>query len=224
MKTRIKVLQEAEDISLVTLFDLKTALGFDQSDTTKDDQLELLIKWSSGEIATLCNRVFAQETIEETFRDTNGMTGDLYLSHYPIKQISSVTDNDAVLTEDIDFEVDVRPGKISSLTGSWTGPVVVSYVGGYELPFDGSSTTASAIALAQAAMLLTKEAYYAVVRGDATVRMIGHKETSIIYFDPNAALRMGAGGGGGTPGSGAAGSPAKRAVSDMLRHFMRFPV
>ena len=215
MKTRLKILKEAEDVSLVTLLDVKTALGF-AIDLSKDDQIELLIKWASGEIATLCNRVFAQETVEETFRELPG-GDDIYLSHYPIQEITSVSCNGAGLLEDADFEVDARAGKLTSF-GGWVNPVVVSYIGGYELPFDAP------LALAQATMLLTKEAYYAMVRGDATVRMIGHAEARIIYFDPNAALRLGAGGGGGAPGSGAVGSPTKRAVQDLLRHFMRFPI
>jgi hypothetical protein len=66
--------------------------------------------------------------------------------------------------------------------------------------------------------MLMREAYDAGVRGDATVRMIGHKESRIIYFDPNALAKSV--GGGGTSG----GTAAQRASRDLLDHFTRFEV
>ena len=62
---------------------------------------------------------------------------------------------------------------------------------------------------------MLREAYYASVRGDATIRMIGHKESRIIYFDPNVLAKSAGGGGTG-------GSPAQRAVHDLLSHFTRY--
>jgi hypothetical protein len=59
--------------------------------------------------------------------------------------------------------------------------------------------------------LLGREAYYASVRGDSSVRMIGHKESRIIYFDPNSASSK----------SGSAGSATFRAAADLLSHFTR---
>jgi hypothetical protein len=85
----------------------------------------------------------------------------------------------------------------------------IEYSGGYNLPDEAPP------ALKQAATMLMREAYYAGQRGDASVRMIGHKESRVIYFDPNAAARSAGGG-------GSAGSPAQRAAHDLLTHFTRY--
>jgi hypothetical protein len=99
-------------------------------------------------------------------------------------------------------------GKLTSPGAAFTEQTVIDYSGGFNLP------TESPPALKQAAIMLIREAYYASVRGDATVRMIGHKESRIIYFDPNVLARASAGGSGGTP--------AQRAVNDLLTSFTRY--
>jgi hypothetical protein len=89
----------------------------------------------------------------------------------------------------------------------------VTYTGGYELPFE------SPPALRQAAILAVREAYYASIRGDATIRMVGHKESRVIYFDPNAALKAISG-----SGSGGGGSAATRSMKALLERFTRMEV
>lgn len=219
MQSVVEVSVPGDDISLVTLYEAKVALGIAQSDTSKDDQLELLIKWASADIETLCNRVFAKETMQETVLDV-GSSSRLYLSHWPIRSIESVRNDsgDLFTSGDGDFIVDNAYGYIRKLGGDlWDDTMIVSYTGGYDLPFEAP------VSLQRAALLMAKEAYYSVLRGDSTVRMISHKESRIMYYDPNAALR-GGGGGGGTPGSGNVGTQTQRAVNDLLRRFMRFCV
>jgi hypothetical protein len=214
MQTIIEVLKPATDLSLITLFEAKNALNLSSSPTylansdTYDDLLDFIIKRASDEVARYCNRVFAQETVTETFIGMSETT-KLFLERYPVKEIISVTSDGAELAE---CKLDKLTGKLICLSGTFADPTVITYTGGYELPFE------SPPALRQAAVLAAREAYYAALRGDATVRMIGHKESRVIYFDPNAALKAVSG------GSSGGGSAATRSMKALLERFTRWEV
>jgi hypothetical protein len=213
MQETLSVIKEADDISLMTLYYARLGLNLALStDPTIDEQLEMFIRWSSDEIAKLCNRVFARETVDETFRDFGDTQNRIFLSHYPVVEITNVTEDGVVLVPAVDYELDVRSGCLTRLgSAQWLDPVVVSYTGGYNLPYDAPE------ALQQATLLMIREAYYAAIRGDATIRMIGHKEARVIYFDPNA--RSGAVGGGS---GGGGGSVARRTIDNLLKKYTRF--
>jgi hypothetical protein len=153
--------------------------------------------------------VFARETVEETWRDFTGDELRVWLTHYPVSDIESVSSGDAEVSPE-DYEIDLGTGKLRLLTGSWSEPVVVTYTGGYNLPFE------SPLGLQQATLLVTREGYYAASRGDATTRMVGHKESRVTYFDPAALARASISGGG------AGGSPARRSIDNLLKHYTRF--
>lgn len=204
------ILVPAKDISLVTPYETRLALNLmSSSDPNLDDMLELLVKWSSDEIATQCSRSFAKETLIETFREINLNCSRLFLSHWPIVSIDSVVENGATLVEEVDYSIDFEEGKLFRIGSSWSDSTVVTYTGGYELPFEAPP------ALQQAAILTVREAYYAAKRGDATIRMVSHKEARVIYFDPNVLAAKAVSGGA---------SPARRAISDLLQCFMRFEI
>ena len=82
----IKVLVPADSYALLTLEELKVILNVPLTDTSEDLQLNIWIEQYSDVIATMCNRVFGYETVEETWR------GDLppfdaprlFLTHYPV--------------------------------------------------------------------------------------------------------------------------------------------
>src|SRR5262245_49588098 len=216
MQITLRVIEPAPDHSLVTLYDAKTALNIKQTDDTHDDQLQLFIRWASGEIETYCNRFFAREKVSETFREINWRADRrIFLTHYPVElaDIESVTTSGGT---DIQYDLDSRSGTLYAVNAAWTEPVTVTYIGGYEVPVK------SPLALQQSCLLLTREAYILAKRGlltgDAAVRMLAHKESRVVYYDPNAGLNAAAG------SIGSVGSPTKRAVFDLLRHFMRFPV
>jgi len=215
MQITMRVIEEAPDHSLVTLYDAKTALKIAQSDATRDDMIQLFIKWASGEIETYCNRIFAREKVSETFREINWRSDKrIFLSHYPVEQ----SDIDSVTTDggtDIQYDLDSRSGTLYAVNGPWAEPVTVTYIGGYEVPVKAP------LAVQQSCLLLTREAYIQAQRGLVTggVRLISHKESRVAYFDPNALL-----GGAGAGTLGMIGSATQRAVFDLLRHFMRFPV
>ena len=100
-------------------------------------------------------------------------------------------------------------GKLTLPSGASREQTVIAYSGGYNLPDEAPP------ALKQAAMMLMREAYYASVRGDATVRMIGHKESRIIYFDPNLLARS-------MRRHGPAARRRNAPSHDLLTHFTRY--
>lgn len=206
-----KIIKPAADISLLTPYEARLGLNLlSTSDANLDDMLELLVRWSSDEISTLTGRDFAKETLVETIREINWDCNKIWLSHFPVVSIDEVKVGDTVMIEDTDFALDEDAGKIIRLNGTmWSDTVEVTYTGGFDLPFEAPP------ALQQAAILLVREAYYAAKRGDATIRMVGHKEARVIYFDPNAlALKAGS----------SAGSPARRAIDNLLKCYMRFEI
>jgi hypothetical protein len=211
MQTSLTVITPAQDISLVSLYEAKIALNLgSSSNPALDDQISLMIEWSSAEIAAMCNRTFAKETVTETFRDVDTFSNRrIFLSRYPVISVSNVDEDGDVLVVGDHYDIDSGSGTITRMDSAWLSPSSITYTGGYDLPNN------SPRALRQAAILMVREAYYASVRGDASVRMVAHKESRIIYFDPNALAVKAAGGGAG-------GSPARRAVGDLLKHFTRF--
>ncbi len=215
MRSVVSVTTPAKAHNLVTPYEVKVGLKISTSDDTYDEMIEMLIDQASQEIATICNRVFAKETVVETLRDIPEDRVELFMSRYPITKVNSVTENGTALTEGTDYEMEAVTGRLIRLDSVWTEPVIVDYVGGYECPFDVPDD------LRRAAMMYTREAYYQVIRGDQSVRMISHKESRIIYFDPNTALRgLGAGGGGMSMFA----TPTQRALRNMLNHYTRFAV
>lgn len=208
MISSVIVLEPAEIFDLLTLQEAKVNLGLASTDTSLDEKLEFLIARASGEMATLCDRVFAKERVLEIFYDV-GTAQRLYLSRYPVKpsDIESISENGTLLTT---YDVHEESGRITKWTGAFAGPVAVTYRGGYELPFEAP------LALRQAALLSTTTAYYAGVRGDSSVSSLSHKESRITYFNPSTQPSGGGGGGGMVTGS--------RAISDLLVHFMRIQI
>jgi hypothetical protein len=213
MQSSIEVVTEAKETALLTLHDAKIGLNMLITGTAaSDDQVELMIKWASNEISTLCNRVFAQETVIETILDLEATR--IYLSHYPVKKITEVNENGVVLST-TDYNLEAKTGKLTRLGGVllWTMPTVIKYTGGYDLPQKAPPD------LAAAALLVTREAINAARRGDSTIRSISHKESRIMFFDANLVAAKLAGG-----GSGAGGSAARRSIADLLKRYTRFEV
>lgn len=206
------VIEESPDNSLLTLYEARLVLNLVAStNEVLDDQIEMLVKWISDEIAIACNRQFGRETIEETFRELN-VSKRLYVADYPIVGIDSLVENGVTLIEDQDFEIDSDSGTITRLGGKiWIEPVVVSYTGGYDLP-NGAPDS-----LKQAAMFMTREGYFQMIRGDASIRMVAHKESRIIYFDPSMQAKAAMGG-----SSGGYGSPALKRTGEILKAYTRF--
>ncbi len=210
MQSTIVVVTPAASIDLISLDEFKRALNI--TNTTQDEMLAELITRVSGEIAAYCNnRVFGFEQVVETFTEISDSTRRLFLARFPVAQdgITDIQSGGGPLPAPDAVMLDSLWGKLTlPAGGSFVEQAVISYSGGYNLPDEAPP------ALKSAAVMLMREAYYASKRGDASVRMIGHKESRVIYFDPNAAARA--------AGGGVAGTPAQRAASDLLTHFTRY--
>jgi len=197
-----KILVPATSHALISLDELKTALG---GESGNDEQMQWLIDTQSAVIARMCNRIFAKETLIETWRELGDRR--LYLTHWPVKEadIASVTTNGSDRLND--WELDEREGKLSIFTGR-TEPIRIEYTGGYELPDEAPLPLKQAVAL----MVNTSksEAAAASLSG---VRMISHKESRVMFHSPTS--------GGSSGGSSTTTSQAQDTVKALLGHYVK---
>jgi len=213
----IKLLEPADSYALLTLAELKAAYAIPPTDITRDAQLQMLIDQYSDVIATMCNRVFAKEKVQETWRgNTTPLDcARIYLTHYPVAEgdVESVAAPDGTLIDPSAYELDNAQGKLL-LLGGFAEPVVVTYTGGYDLPEEAPP------ALKQACQLLVQAgsamlSYGLMARGN--VRSVSHKESRVMYFDPNAAANKASSGKSPLTVAGAT-------VDALLSHYIRFQV
>jgi hypothetical protein len=192
----VNVITPAVSYDLATLDEIKTLIGISLTNTSEDAVLALWITQYSDVIATLCNRVFAKETVAETWRgdtmpyDTDN--GRIYLTHYPVASadITSVTgpDGSSLIGG---YELENHSGKMQFFTTAWGEPIRVTYSGGYNLPDETPP------ALKQALALLVQNARIWQSRAlTSGVRSISHRESRVQLFDINAAIAKMAGGAG----------------------------
>lgn len=215
MQSTIVVTEPATSIDLITLDEFKRALNLTTTTTETDQALSELITRVSAEIAAYCNnRVFGQETVIETFTEIPPEQRRLFLARFPILTVpDDITgiDNDGTTIDPADTLIDALWGKLTLRNGgAFMEETTIEYTGGYNLPDEAPP------ALKQAAVILMREAYYASLRGDQSIRMLAHKESRIIYFDPNTLAKAAMSGGG------VSGTAAQRAVHDLLTHFTRY--
>lgn len=173
----VNVLTPATSFSLVTLAELKVALGGATGTAATDAQYQWLIDANSETVSDICTRVFAKERVVETWRDL--VDRRVFLTHFPVKadDIESVTT--AGLTQ-VGYELEEESGKLS-LFASQSEPIIITYTGGYELPDEAP------LPLRQATVLLsaTWKAQLAMVQVTG-VRMIAHKEARVMFHTPTA--------------------------------------
>ena len=189
--TTIKVITPATSFALMSLDEVKAAFGIPLTDTSRDAQLQMLIDQYSDMIATACNRTFAKETVEEIWRGDPPPYENyrIFLSHWPVApdDVESVYAPDGTLLDPAGYEIETASGKLT-LLGTAAQPIRVTYTGGYILPDETPP------ALKAALQLLIQSAAAQLSRGLTTgVRSISHKESRVMYFDPNAANKTGHG-------------------------------
>jgi hypothetical protein len=210
------VIVPADSYDLATLDEIKAMIGIAPTDTSEDAVLAIWITQYSDIIATLCNRVFAYEQVQETWRgdtkpyDTD--SGRIFLTHYPVSptDIVSVTGPDGSdLSQS--YELEQKSGKMQFFNISWSEPIRITYSGGYLLPDDAPP------ALKQALALLVQIARVWQSRSlTAGVRSISHRESRVQFFDIFQELgKMGAPGPLGM---------ANGMVNTLLYKYMRFYV
>jgi hypothetical protein len=171
----VDVITPADSFDLVSLAEVKAFLQI--GDTTNDERLKILITFSSLLIADLCDRVFGEEEVSETFYLGSGETiGSLNLNRYPVVGIADINGS-------TDFTLDREAGIIR---GSWAGDTVVTYTGGYLLPDEAPK------ALSMAALDTIRTAYYAGatagVGGGGAIRMISDNASGSVSFWPPAGM------------------------------------
>jgi hypothetical protein len=200
-------------IDLLSLDELKLAMGIPPTDTAQDAQLSMWITRFSDVIATTCNRVFAYGQVIERWQCLQ--SNRIFLTRYPVKaaDVTSITvgpDTSAIeLDPATDWILEEPSGKIE-LLGNKSQPITVTYSGGFNLPDEAPP------ALKQACELLVWEWRAIAMRlALGGVSSIRHKESDVRYFDPLALLR-------GKNGIGWAGSES--AINALLMHYVRLQV
>jgi len=208
----IKIIEPADSFALMTLDEIKIMLGIPSGDIASDEQLEQLIDWYSAYVSQIANRVFAREKVRETWRDVQDRR--LFLSHWPVKEedIESVEAPRGSLITGEDYELEEGSGKLS-LFGPRTEPIVVTYTGGFNLPDEAPDDLKNA-----AGILVRRGRTEAQREATAGIRSISHKDSRVMFFDPNQAS-----GGGSSSGAGVS-SETLRTVHALLYHYSRLEV
>lgn len=196
MQSDVVVTGEADSYDLTVIETVKPELGIAPEDTSNDERLTLYIHQVSGAIAGWCNRVFASETVEETFWHDGSyprLGAPLMLSRSPVSSIASVTVDGTVIDASL-YRI-VRPtGHLFSLDSggapsswSFSTSLIVAYVGGYalldDLPFE----------IERAAIEWLKDVWYAQERDPRVKSETNFGVARFDYFD------VGAGGVSGLP-------------------------
>lgn len=149
-------------IAAASTYDLTTLATFKEeveATGTADDQfISQLIRQASGDIARYCNRVFAAETVRETFRINTGLlypgcgvpataadgacrgVSGLLLQRLPVSELVSISEEGTTVPlEEVELEAEsglIRRVNDGWQAGWWIPKVVVEYRGGYELLAD----------------------------------------------------------------------------------------
>jgi hypothetical protein len=127
----LTVTTPASSYDLTLLATVKGELGI--TNRASDVLLKRCIKQASDVAAKFCNRVFACETLTETFRDHRDP--ELVLARYPVVEIVSVLENETSV-EATGYEVDTAAGIITRLSGDrltcWaSGKLTIVYRAGF---------------------------------------------------------------------------------------------
>lgn len=180
MHSILEILEEATDSAgpdLISLADLKLALGIAAEDTSEDAVLAAAITFQSRIIAEYCDRRFGRAEALETFTfDRNEVMLQrqaLVLSLYPVVEIFEVSTLGATAS---DYDFDPASGRLWT-DGYWQGTVAVTYSGGYDLPEE-------APARLQKAVIEAVNETRTVGSRDPGVREVQHGDTRISYFTP----------------------------------------
>jgi hypothetical protein len=205
----VKVLDKATERDFLTLEEAKLLLGMGTGSSLLDEQLKLQISIASATIETLCQRVFARERVVETWRGLG--RPQLFLTHFPVEEDDiediEVGGGAVSVLEPRDYELEEESGKLLGM-GRFAEPVRITYTGGYRLPEEAP------LPLKHATLLMVAQARTAATRESIEgVRMIAHKESRVMFYDPNQQQKSSA-------TTGALGSGIK-AVDDLLMKYVK---
>jgi len=195
MQSLLTVTTQASSYDLTVLETVKSELNI--TDNSKDEKLSLLIHQVSSAISTICDRVFAEETVSEVFRLNSGIVGRfrpwgryessieaLVLRRRPISNVISVIE-DGITVPSTEYECNYDAGLLFRLTDNdfrqtWTAnKLTINYTSGYflldDLPFD----------IEKACLLWIKFLYSQNLRLDTSVKVEDVPDLMRIeFFDP----------------------------------------
>jgi hypothetical protein len=203
----VKVLEPADNRNFLTLEEARLMLGLPGGDPAADKALEQQIEIASATIAELCNREFARQKVRETWYELNDRR--LFLTRFPVAEadVESITVGGATPIEDDDYDLEEKSGTIRPFA-SFVAPIRVTYTGGYDLPDDAPPPLKQATIL-----LVTQQRSQATRESIEGIRMIAHKDSRVLFFDPSQQAKS-------APAAGALGSGIKQ-VDDLLMHYVR---
>lgn len=145
MSSLFSVTTQAEDISLLTIAEMRAAIGLATTDTSKDAILQPLAMRAADRITRACNvavdgaimPTLREEAVSDTFRARGFFDwgSDLTLSRRPITAIIGVTEDD-IAVDSADYEILAATGMLRRLCNDdavcWRGcKIVVSYTAGW---------------------------------------------------------------------------------------------
>jgi len=208
----LNVITPATSLDLMTLHEMKVALRIADTDTSKDEELAMIIDGVSEQIARMANRVFGYEEVDETFYDVVNQKR-LYFSRWPVTMadIESFNCDGTDIMNDGTWVLEEKTGTLYKPDpNGWNGSFFCRYHGGYKLPDDAPND------LKRVAMLAAREDYYAYLRGSimSGVRMVSHKHARVQYYPPGQIAESTKSGPNNL-------SPIWNAVNVVLQHYFR---
>ncbi len=160
----LTVITPAASHDLTTVAAVKAELAL--SGSGDDAWLADTITRASATVRRWCNRVFAAETVRETYRLARPVP-ELLLSRLPVVTIASVTVDGSTLAS-TEYETDTEKGVLYHLDSRrrflcWSADVIeVEYTAGFTLPGAVGRTLPEDVE--KAAIALVKAAYFARTR------------------------------------------------------------
>lgn len=147
------VLAASSSTDLTTLAAIKDELSIKSADTGNDTWLTRAQKQASRTIQNYCNRTFAVQLYQDTFREHLGAkyltapnTGPLILTNMPVVAVLSIVEDGTELVAGTDYEIDLTSGLLYRLCDGvgrsfWRYQLVtVSYLAGYGVMASLSAT------------------------------------------------------------------------------------
>lgn len=154
----LQVIVPADDLNLLTIEELRVAVGLAADDVSQDEKLRPLGLRVSAMITSSCNvasdgtspPTLLNEDLTETIRNT-GSPARITLSRRPIGAITSLVEAGVPLSRDVDYEADPASGQLLRLRGDmpwcWEpGKIVIEYDAGFETAPDGLKAIAARLA------------------------------------------------------------------------------
>lgn len=185
---------DVPNFDLISLAAAKAEFGI--TDDSEDVSLQARITRASQTIASLSNRVFALQHVIETFNCDDGFVVDRFLgsiigsgayiqpshplmvSRYPVVAIESISVDDVEI-DAADYDVHIESGLLWRVAGGiWSGKVVVTYSGGYDLPEESPG------ALQSACLELVTQYRFAGRSSDSSyqqVREVAYGDRRVVY-------------------------------------------